>query len=159
MADILSTSLTGMLAFQRALEMTGHNIANANTPGYSRQVAEFTTRVGQGSGNGFIGSGTQITTIKRIYDAMLGEQLRTSTTSHARFSMLSTLASRIDGLLADPQTGLSGSMQSFFNSVQDLANDPSSTPARQAVLGEANGIVQRFQTLSERLAVTDALMR
>ena len=155
MADILSTSLTGMLAFQRALEMTGHNIANANTPGYSRQVAQFTTRVGQGSGNGFIGAGTQITTIKRIYDAMLGEQLRTSTTSHARFSMLSTLASRIDGLLADPQTGLSGSMQSFFNSVQDLANDPSSTPARQAVLGEANGIVQRFQTLNERLAVID----
>ena len=151
MPDILGTSLTGMLAFQRAMEMTSHNIANANTPGYSRQVAEFSTRAGQGSGNGFIGSGTQITTIKRIYDAMLGEQLRTSTTSHARFSMLNSLANKIDGMLADPQTGLSSSMQSFFGSMQDLANDPSSIPARQAVLGEADGIVQRFQSLSGSL--------
>ena len=156
MPSLLSTSLTGMLAFQRAMEMTGHNIANANTPGYSRQVAEFSTRVGQGSGNGFIGSGTQITTIKRIYDTMLGEQLQTSTTSHARFSMLNSLATKIDGMLADPQTGLSSSMQSFFDSVQDLTNDPSSIPARQAVLGEAGGIVQRFKTLSGRLAQLDS---
>jgi len=155
MADLLNTSLTGMLAFQRAMEMTGHNIANANTPGYSRQVAEFSTRVGQGSGNGFIGSGTQITTIKRIYDTMLGEQLRTSTTSHARFSMLNSLASRIDGMLADPKTGVSSGMQSFFSSVQDLANDPSSIPARQAMLGEADGVVQRFQSMSGRLAALD----
>lgn len=151
MPDLLGTSLTGMLAFQRAMEMTGHNIANANTPGYSRQVAEFSTRVGQGSGNGFIGAGTQITTIKRIYDEMLGEQLRTSTTSHARFSVLNSLATKIDGLLADPQTSLSSSMQSFFGSMQDLSNDPSSIPARQAVLGEAEGIVQRFHTLTDRL--------
>jgi len=155
MADLLGTSLSGMLAFQRAMEMTGHNIANANTPGYSRQVAEFSTRIGQGSGNGFIGSGTQITTIKRIYDTMLGQQLQTSTSSHARFSMLNSLATKIDGMLADPQTGLSGSMQSFFDSVQDLANDPSSIPGRQAVLGEADGIVQRFQTMSDRLAALD----
>ena len=151
MPDILGTSLSGMLAFQRAMEMTSHNIANANTPGYSRQVAEFSTRPGQGSGNGFIGSGTQITTIKRIYDAMLGEQLRTATTSHARFNTLNSLAARIDGMLADPQTGLNSSMQSFFGSLQDLANDPSSIPSRQAVLGEAEGIVQRFHSLGDRL--------
>ncbi len=134
MPSLLSTSLTGMLAFQRAMDMTGHNIANANTPGYSRQVAEFSTRVGQGSGNGFIGTGTQITTIKRIYDTMLGEQLQSSTTSHARFNTLNSLATKIDGMLADPTTGLSSSLQSFFDSLQDLTNDPSSIPARQAVL-------------------------
>jgi len=153
--SLLNTSLTGMLAFQRALETTGHNIANANTPGYSRQVAEFSTRLGSGSGAGYIGGGTQITTIKRIYDQMLGEQLRTTTTSHARFEQLNTLATRIDSLLADPQTGLSSGMQSFFNSVQDLANDPSSVPIRQAVLGEADGIVQRFDTLNTRLQEID----
>lgn len=158
MPNIISTSLSGMLAFQRALETTGHNIANANTPGYSRQVAEFATRGAQGFGNGFIGSGTKISTIKRIYDVMIGEQLRTSTTNHARFGMLSMLATRIDGLLADPQTGLSSSMQSFFNTVQDLANDPSSFPARQVALGAANGIVQRFQSLDGRLSEIDAEM-
>lgn len=155
MPSLLSTSLSGMLAFQRAMDMTGHNIANANTPGYSRQVAEFSTRVGQGSGNGFIGTGTQVTTIKRIYDTMLGEQLQGAITSHARFDTLSSLSTKIDGMLADPTTGLSSSMQSFFESVQDLTNDPSSIPARQAVLGEADGIVQRLHSLSGRLSQLD----
>jgi flagellar hook-associated protein 1 FlgK len=156
MPDLLKTSLSGMLAFQRALEMTGHNIANANTPGYSRQVAEFGTRGGQDIGVGFIGAGTQITTIKRVYDQMLGEQWRTATTGQARFDTLSTLASRLDTLLADPTTGLNSGLQAFFQSVQDVANDPGSIAARQALLGEAQGVTQRFQSLDQRLAETEA---
>jgi flagellar hook-associated protein 1 FlgK len=145
-----------MLAFQRALEMTGHNIANANTPGYSRQIAEFGTRGGQDIGVGFIGAGTQITTIKRVYDQMLGEQWRTATTGQARFDTLSSLASRLDTLLADPTTGLNSGLQAFFQSVQDVANDPGSIAARQALLGEAQGITQRFQALDQRLAESEA---
>lgn len=155
MPDLLSTSLSGMLAFQRALEMTGHNIANANTPGYSRQVAEFSTRPPQGGGGLVIGSGTQISTIKRIYDVMLGQQLRTATTGQARFDALGTLAGRLDTLLADPTTGLNTGLQSFFNSVQDVANDPGSIPAREALIGEASGVAQRFRTLDQRLADTE----
>jgi flagellar hook-associated protein 1 FlgK len=156
MPNLLNTSLTGMAAFQRALEVTSHNIANANTPGYSRQVAEFSTREGQGTGNGFIGSGTQISTIKRIYDAMLGTQLQVATTGLSRFEALEGLAGRMDSLLADPNTGLNDGLQSFFNAVQDLANDPSSLPTRQALLGEANGLAARFQTLDQSLAGIDS---
>ena len=152
MPDLLTTSVTGMLAFQRALAMTAHNIANVNTPGYSRQVAEFTTRAGQGTGNGFIGAGTQIATIKRIYDVLLAQQLRTSTSGFARFSTLNSLSTKIDGLLADPATGLNSTLQSFFNSVQDMANDPASIPTRQALLGEASNLVQRFRGLDDRLS-------
>ena len=132
MADVLRIGMSALLAQQRALTVTSNNIANANTPGYSRQVAEFTTRIGQNMGNGFVGGGTQVTTIKRVYDQMLGEQLRSSTTGQARFSVLDSLATRIDNLLADPDTGLNTGLQNFFNSVQDLANDPASIPARRA---------------------------
>ena len=76
MPSILNTSLTGMLAFQRALEVTSHNISNAN--------------------------GTQISQIRRVYDQMQVNQLRTSTTGFARFNTLDNLASRIDTFLADP---------------------------------------------------------
>lgn len=155
MPDLLNTSLTGMLAFQRALNVTSNNIANANTPGYSRQVAEFSTRIGSGAGNSYVGGGTQISNIKRIYDVMLGEQLRTSTTGQARFSTLDSLAGRIDTLLADPNTGLNTGLQSFFNAMQDLANDPASIPTRQALLGEANGLAGRFQLLDTRLNELD----
>lgn len=156
MPGILNTSLTGMLAFQRALDVTSHNIANANTPGYSRQVAHFTARPGAGSGVGYIGAGTQISSIERMYDAMQTEQLRTTTTGYARFNTLNNLSSRIDVLLADPDTGLNSGLQSFFNSVQDLANDPSSIPTRQAVIGEAQGLASRFQSLDERLDALEA---
>ncbi len=155
MADLLNVSLTGMAAFQRALEVTSHNIANANTPGYSRQVAEFGTREGQGTGNGYIGSGTQITTVKRIYDAMLGVQMQTSTTALARYEAISGLAGRVDSLLADPNTGLNDGLQSFFNAVQDLANDPASIPTRQALLGEAEGLASRFRALDAQLRDVD----
>ncbi len=151
MPDLLNTSLSGLLAFRRAIEMTGHNIANANTPGYSRQVAEFATREGQSFGNGYIGGGTQITTIKRVFDEFLGEQLRGSITGQARFNTLDSLATRIDNVLADPDSGLNAGLQNFFNALQDVANDPASVPARQALLGEADGLAQRFRSLDARL--------
>lgn len=140
-----------MLAFQRALEVTGHNISNANTPGYSRQVAEFTTRVGGGRGQLYVGGGTQVATIKRMYDQLLVDQFRTSTTGQARFSALNTLARRIDSLLADADTGLNTGLQNFFNTMQDVSNDPAEIPIRQALLGEADGLVNRFQVLNQNL--------
>ena len=156
MPGILNTSLSGMLAFQRALDVTSHNIANANTPGYSRQVANFTARPGTGSGVGYIGSGTQIASIERMYDAMQTEQLRTTTTGYSRFNTLNNLSGRIDVLLADPDTGLNSSLQSYFGSMQDLANDPASIPTRQAVIGEAQGLASRFQSLDSRLTELEA---
>ncbi len=156
MANILNTSLSGLIAFQRALDVTSHNIANANTPGYSRQVASFASRVGNGGGGLQIGSGTQITTIERLYDAMQNEQLRTSTTGFARFDTLNDLSSRIDTLLADADTGLNSSLQSYSNSMQDLANDPSSIPTRQALIGEAEGLASRFRAMDGRLGDIEA---
>lgn len=152
MPDLLNTSLTGMLAFQRALDVTSHNIANANTPGYSRQVSNFTARIGTGSGNTYVGAGTQIASIERIYDSMQAEQLQTASTGFARFNTLNNLSSRIDVLLADADTGLNSGLQSYFNSMQDLANDPTSIPTRQALIGEAEGLASRFNSLDDRLS-------
>ena len=104
----------------------------------------------------YVGGGTQITNIKRIYDTLLADQVRTSSTGQARFDTLNSLASRMDVLLADADTGLSTGLQSFFNGVQDLANDPSSIPTRQALLGEAEGLASRFQSLDGRLGELDS---
>ena len=151
MPDILNTSLTGMLAFQRALQVTSHNISNVNTPGYSRQVAEFSARLGSGGSGSYVGGGTQISDIRRIFDALQGEQLRTSTTGFARLNSINTLASRMDTVLADPNTGLNTALQSYFNAMQDVSNDPSSIPTRQALIGEGEGLVSRFRSLDNQL--------
>lgn len=155
MGDLLTTSVSGMLTYQRALSLTGHNIANVNTPGYSRQVAEFSSRPGQATGAGFIGSGVQISTIKRVYDELLGQQFQGAVASQSRLSMMNTLAGQIDGLLASPETSLSPALQSFFNAVQDVANDPASLSGRQVMLGEAEGLVQRLQGIDARLRDID----
>jgi flagellar hook-associated protein 1 FlgK len=152
MPDILNTSLTGMLAFQRALQVTSHNISNANTPGYSRQVADFSARVGSGSSGAYVGGGTQVSDIRRMYDALQGEQLQTSTNGFARLNTINTLASRIDTVLADADSGLNTALQSYFNAMQDVANDPSSIPTRQALIGEAEGLASRFKSLDSQLA-------
>jgi flagellar hook-associated protein 1 FlgK len=140
-----------MLAFQRALQVTSHNISNANTPGYSRQVADFSARVGGGQGNTYLGGGTQVSDIRRVYDGLQVDQLRSSTTGFARFDTLNSLSSRIDTLLADADTGLNSSLQSYFNSLQDLANDPASISTRQALIGEAEGVANRFQSIDSQL--------
>jgi flagellar hook-associated protein 1 FlgK len=149
MPSILNVSLTGMLAFQRALEVTSHNIANASTPGYSRQISTFTSRTA--SGVGTLGAGTQISTIRRAYDALQVQQLRTSATAYARLNSLSNLAGRVDTLLADIDTGLNAGLQSFFSTVQDLANDPASVATRQGLIGATVSLASRFSALDSGL--------
>jgi len=151
MPDILNIASSALLSYQRALATTGHNISNANVEGYSRQRTEFTARPPQFSGAGFIGSGVSIESISRVYDQFRVEQVRTNTASFSQVDQFASLAAQVDNILADPNAGLSPALQSFFNSLQDLSDDPTSTPVRQIVLSEAEGLVQRFSTLDERL--------
>ena len=81
MPDVMSSGLSALLAFQRALETTSHNIANANTPGYVRQRTEFVTRPPQMSGSGWVGSGVDVSTVTRQYDQFLVAQSRTASSS------------------------------------------------------------------------------
>ena len=66
MADMLSTGVSGLLAFQRALDTTSHNIANANTDGYSRQTVNLGTRRADAYGNGWVGTGVNAVSIRRL---------------------------------------------------------------------------------------------
>ena len=149
--DMLGVGISGLLAFQRALATTGHNIANVNTAGYSRQRVGLVTQTPQFAGNGYIGTGVRADSIRRLYDDFLTLQVRTSTSSYNRLDRYHNMASQVDGLLADSQTGLAPALQGFFNAVQGVANDPASIPARQALLGESGTLVDRFHALDRRL--------
>ena len=148
---ILGTGVSGLLASQRALSTASNNIANVNTEGYSRQRVELVPNPPQASGFGFIGSGVTISGIERIYDESLTLQVRNSTSGYNQLNEFHTLASQVDNLLADSNAGLMQSLQSFFNAVHDVANDPSSTPARQVLLSEAATLEDRFGYLDQRL--------
>ncbi|MEM7082004.1 MAG: flagellar hook-associated protein FlgK [Pseudomonadota bacterium] len=150
MADILQTSLSALLTSQRALATTGHNIANVNTPGYSRQRVELAARIGATDGAFTIGSGVQLLNVTRSYDAFIVAAARGGQSEVNRLDAFHSMASRVDRLLGDESTGITASMQRFFGSAQDVANDPSSLSARQVMLGQAESIASRFQSVSNR---------
>ena len=150
MSGILGTALSGLMAFQRSLDTTSHNIANVNTDGYSRQRVELGTRPAEFTGAGYVGQGVNIATISRSYDQFITNQLTSSTSAFAETNTLSTLASQVDNIISDEATGLSPALKSFFNAVNEVANDPSSLPARQVMVSEAGSLTQQFNTLSSR---------
>ncbi|MGH8175201.1 MAG: flagellar hook-associated protein FlgK [Steroidobacter sp.] len=156
MADLLNTSISGLLAFQRALDTTSHNITNANTVGYSRQLPEFMTRSAQQTGGGWVGNGADVTTIKRAYDDFLANQARSSSSSYSQSNTYATQAGRISNLLGNSTTGLSASLQNFVNSVQSVADTPTSIPARQTLLSQAQTLVDRLKSFDASLQSFDA---
>ncbi len=149
--NILNIGKSGLFAAQAGLSTTGNNISNANVVGYSRQVVLQGAGPGQNIGAGFIGSGTQITDIKRYSDQFLNAQVRTATTSKSGLDAFYAQISQVDNLMADPQSGMSPALQDFFKSVQDVASNPASAASRQALLSGADSLAARFQGLNGRL--------
>ena len=146
MADLLSNSVSGMLAFQRSLATTSHNVANANTEGFSRQEVELVSRLPERTGFGFVGTGVQVAGVDRVFSEFLTTQLRDSSSAFSRADTLFALNSRIDNLLADDQAGLAPRLEDFFNSIQDVADDPTSSAARRAMLSD----ISRTSCLTKR---------
>lgn len=148
---LLGTAASGLQAFQRAISVTGHNISNANTDGYTRQRVELGTRPPSFTGQGFIGNGVQVESIERVFDEFVTERLRNTTSSSSQYETLALLSGRVSNLLGDDQAGLGNGLEAFFNAVQALADDPSSIPVRQLLLAEGESLVARFHNLDTQL--------
>ena len=151
MAGLIGIGLTGVLGHQAALNTTGNNITNANTPGYSRQEVQFETQEGQRTGAGTIGSGVSVSNIRRLADEYLTQQLREDSTLNGEQQALNSELSRLDNLLGGEDTGLNKALNNFFAAMQNAAEDPTSLPQRQLVLSEGQQVVNRFQGLNEEL--------
>ncbi|AXS81710.1 MULTISPECIES: flagellar hook-associated protein FlgK [Marinobacter] len=149
MAGLIGIGLTGILSNQAALNTTGNNITNANTPGYSRQEVQFETQKGQRTGAGTIGSGVNVANIRRLANEYLVQQVREDSTLYGEQEALNSELSRLDNLLGGESTGLNTALNNFFASLQNAAEDPTSLPQRQLVLSEAQQVVNRFQALNQ----------
>lgn len=150
--NIFSASLSGMNAAQFGLSTTEHNIANASTPGYNRQVVELSTLAAQSTGSGFLGQGVSVAGIKRIYDQFITTQVRQEQAQATYLSTYHSSLSQIDNMLADPLAGASPAMQQFFDAMNAVANSPESVPARQTLLNSAQFAASRFQAIEQRLS-------
>ncbi|WP_373077197.1 flagellar hook-associated protein FlgK [Zhongshania sp.] len=151
MGDMLGNALSGLIASQRALATTSHNIANVDTEGYSRQKVDFATRIPQQLGGMSIGSGVTVSSVSRIYDGFTAGQLRSAQAAFSSVDASYQMASQLDNALADPELGVGAALSRFYNSVQGVADDPSSITSRQLMLAEAQGLGDRFADLSAQL--------
>lgn len=151
MANILSIGQSALAAAQVGLATTGNNIANASTPGYSRQIVIQGAIAGQDAGFGFIGKGTEVTAVKRVYSEFLNNQLLSTQTAKGQLDSYYAQIRQIDNMLANPAAGLSPALQDFFKGVQDMSADPNSAAARQSVLSSAEALASRFQSLDAQV--------
>ncbi|MDO8311988.1 MAG: flagellar hook-associated protein FlgK, partial [Sideroxyarcus sp.] len=149
--SIFSVGISGLNAAQAGMLTTSHNIANASTTGYNRQEIVQGTNTPMFSGAGFVGQGTNVETVRRIYDQFLGRQVLSAETGAAEMDTYRAQISQIDNLLADPSAGLSPALATFFKGVQDVAANPASIPGRQSMLSAAQALTARFQALDQRL--------
>ncbi|WJW74606.1 flagellar hook-associated protein FlgK [Thiohalobacter sp. IOR34] len=151
MATIFGTATSGLLAYQTQLRTAEHNIANVNTPGYTRQRVDLSAQTPTLTGSGFVGTGVSVDTIRRTYDQFLTERVRDTASSVERYDIYERFAGRISDVLGDPVAGLNGGLEGFFQAVQTLADNPASVPERQLLLTEADSLVARFGYLDDQL--------
>jgi flagellar hook-associated protein 1 len=155
MADVLSTSVSGLLAFQNALSVTSNNVSNVDTPGYSVEAPQFTPQPGETTGIGYFGTGVSITNVTRSYSELLAGQMRSSQSSYSSFNSFATTAASIDNMLSDTTTGLSAQLQSFSNSLQTLANSPTLAASGTAVLSSAQSLSQSIQGYASQMSTIE----
>ncbi len=146
--SIMGTAVSGLLAYQRALATTSHNISNASTEGYSRQRVQLQTQNPHMLGGMFIGQGVQVSTIERIQSNLVDAQLRTNLSNSASAAVRAGFAENVDNFLADDSTGLAPVLENYFNAIQDVASDPTSLPARIVMLNAAENLTERFGQLN-----------
>ena len=161
----LQTALSGLEAAQAAINTTGQNIANASTPGYSRQRVNLSERsavtipaLSSITGNGSqFGTGVDITSITRIRDQFLDSQYRAQNTTENGQNTTSTMLSQVQAGLNEPSSsGLSGTLDHFFSDWSQLASTPQNQGAQQAVMGDGAAVADSLNTMSSQLSTLES---
>lgn len=152
MASIFDVGSSALNSLQRAISTTGNNIANVNTEGYSRQQVEFSSRTPDYIGGLALGTGVEVSAIRRAYDQFLTADVQARTSSSSYYNLYAGTAEQIDNLMADPATSIASAMDQFFASMEAVANSPSSQPERQVMLAEAQTLASRFNYVDSRLS-------
>jgi len=155
MSSLLSTGSSALLAFQRALATVSHNVANVNTPGYSRQRVELAARPGEGTGRTYAGAGVEIANLRRLADGLVFARQIDSSGELGRLQQLSTQSDRLDSLLSDSATSLSGPWSAFFSAAKDVSASPTSQVARSQMLAAANQLASRWHSIDSQLSQLD----
>ncbi|MCU7497131.1 MAG: flagellar hook-associated protein FlgK [Ignavibacteria bacterium] len=147
--DIASRSLG---VYQRALDITSHNVANANNADYARQRVIFGSERAEATVGGEFGAGVKIDDIARIKDSLTDLQIRNYNQAYSNSSKRSEVLGQVETLFSEPSDlGLSSLISSFYNSWDELASSPNSTPLRNGVIQAADKLSNKVKDVYEGL--------
>ena len=156
----LNIALSAVQAEQRSLDTTSHNIANASTDGYSRQVSDLAAKPGMGALSvwgmiipGQVGQGVEVADVTRIRDQFNDNNLRANYSTQGEADVRQTTWQGIESALPEPgDNGLQAAMSNFWTAVQNVSTNPEDTGARQALAQSAQALGESFQTASNALS-------
>ena len=151
MASLINIGMSGLGAAQSGMYTLGNNIANADVEGYSRQQNVQKTKGSQQYGQVFIGSGTTLADVRRVYNVFLENQLRTTTSLSSDANAYLNQINPLDTALSSADTGITAALKTFFNAMQDAAAKPNEDASRQLLVTSAQSLAKRFNTLSAQL--------
>ena len=151
MSDIFGISVSALQAFQQAINVTSNNVANASTPGYDRESINLTEAIPQSNGAATVGAGVAVSGVNRAFSQAAANQLNTSQSTLGQLNALQSYTNQIDNLFGTTIGGLSTALQNFYNAFSNVANNPTSTASRQALIGQAQSVASSFQTASGEL--------
>jgi flagellar hook-associated protein 1 len=152
LSDIFQISVSALQAFQTAINTTANNIANASTPGYDVESTGLTEAVPQSNGAATVGSGVEVSGISRAFSQAATNQLNTSQSTLGSLSALQNYTTQIDNAFGTNLGGLATDIQSFYSAAATVADEPSSTASRQAMLSDAQTLASSFQSASSQLS-------
>lgn len=137
---------TGVLTYQKALDVVAHNIANAATEGYTRQDVIFQNMTsGILSLSGVTGRGVKLADIRRMYDSFIDLQLKTESSNLAYWDVIYNGMLRLENIFNDAsETAFSNTINNFFNAWQELSQNPSGTAERTLLIDKANYLTKRM---------------
>ncbi|MFP4312220.1 MAG: flagellar hook-associated protein FlgK [Nitriliruptoraceae bacterium] len=142
----LYTGLSGIRAAQAGLDVSSHNIANANTPGYTRQRVELRASQPYRSAAGWIGTGTTVDDISRLRDQFLDDRYRSAIGEASQQGVRAEFLTSMEDLTNEPDNGLSGRIERLWDAAETWSNNPADAASRRQVLTELSSIADGFQS-------------
>ncbi|MGP0565438.1 MULTISPECIES: flagellar hook-associated protein FlgK [unclassified Nitrospina] len=151
--SILNTAKLGLQSQQLAIEVTGNNVANVQTEGYSRQTVTFEPNSPRNFNLGQIGTGVKTSGIARSFDQFLFNQILSENQSLGNFTVRRDVFENLEILLNETEgVGINSQLSNFFSALSDLANNPTGFSERTNVIAAGASLAQSFNKLGNSLA-------
>ncbi len=151
----IDIGVSGLLAFQRSLDVTAHNISNVATDGYSRQRAEMAPAAAQFLSENYYGNGVQVATVRRSYDRFVTAEMWGQTSAQRSLQTYADMTQRVGAPLADASSSLQGALSDYYAALRAVAASPQDASARQVALSSMQMLSTRVHTLDSSLASLD----